>query len=283
MPVRSFKPTTPSRRGTRLADRSMLSKKSGPRNLTINKKKQSGRNNSGRITVRHQGGGAKRRIRIIDWKRDKFDMSAKIIGLYFDPNRSAHLALLQYADGEKRYIIAPRGLTIGSTVIAGEKADALVGNAMKVKNVPAGTLVHCIESKPGKGASYARSAGEGITVQGLDPSGKYVQVIMPSGEIRLLHGDCMATIGQVGNEDRLHVKLGKAGRSRNLGIRPTVRGVVMHPAQHPHGGGEGKGGVGGKAKDIYGTRIGTRTRKNPRTEKMIIKTRRTKTRSFAKK
>jgi len=282
MGVKEFKPTTSTLRGTKLEDRSMLEKDSGPKSLTVAKKQKSGRNNQGRITVRHRGGGYKRRIRKIDFKRDKFGIEAKVLGLYFDPNRSAHLALLQYADGEKRYIIAPRGIKVGSRVVSNDVTDILPGNAMRIKNIPSGTIVHCVESKVGMGATFGRSAGQAIVVQGIDPTGKYVQIKMPSGEIRLVPADAMATIGQVGNEEKINVKLGKAGRSRNLGKRPVVRGMAMHAVEHPHGGGEGRGVVG-RAKDIWGHRVGTRTRKNKRTEKLIIKRRRTKQRPFAKK
>ena len=282
MGVKEFKPTTSTLRGTKLEDRSMLEKDSGPSSLTVAKKQKSGRNNQGRITVRHRGGGYKRRVRKIDFKRDKFGIEAKVLGLYFDPNRSAHLALLQYADGEKRYIIAPRGIKVGSKVISNDVTDILPGNAMRIKNIPSGTIVHCVESKVGMGATFGRSAGQAIVVQGIDPTGKYVQIKMPSGEIRLVPADAMATIGQVGNEEKINVKLGKAGRSRNLGKRPVVRGMAMHAVEHPHGGGEGRGVVG-RAKDIWGHRIGTRTRKNKRTDKLIIKRRRTKQRPFAKK
>jgi len=282
MGVKEFKPTTSTLRGTKLEDRSMLEKDSGPKSLTVAKKQKSGRNNQGRITVRHRGGGYKRRIRKIDFKRDKFGIEAKVLGLYFDPNRSAHLALLQYADGEKRYIIAPRGIKVGSRVVSNDVTDILPGNAMRIKNIPSGTIVHCVESKVGMGATFGRSAGQAIVVQGIDPTGKYVQIKMPSGEIRLVPADAMATKGQVGNEEKINVKLGKAGRSRNLGKRPVVRGMAMHAVEHPHGGGEGRGVVG-RAKDIWGHRIGTRTRKNKRTDKLIIKRRRTKQRPFAKK
>ena len=282
MGVKEFKPTTSTLRGTKLEDRSMLEKDSGPKSLTVAKKQKSGRNNQGRITVRHRGGGYKRRVRKIDFKRDKFGIEAKVLGLYFDPNRSAHLALLQYADGEKRYIIAPRGIKVGSKVISNDVTDILLGNAMRIKNIPSGTIVHCVESKVGMGATFGRSAGQAIVVQGIDPTGKYVQIKMPSGEIRLVPADAMATIGQVGNEEKINVKLGKAGRSRNLGKRPVVRGMAMHAVEHPHGGGEGRGVVG-RAKDIWGHRVGTRTRKNKRTDKLIIKRRRTKQRPFAKK
>lgn len=283
MAVKTFRPTTPSLRHTKLEDRSMLNKKTGPRKLTYAKKQNAGRNNQGKITVRHRGGGGvKRRVRIVDWKRDKFDIPARVEGLYYDPNRTANLALLSYADGEKRYIIAPKGLIVGSLIVSGEKTDVLVGNAMKVKNIPSGTIVNSVEISPNGGAKLGRSAGQAITVLGLDTTGKYVQLRMPSGEIRLVFADAIATIGQVGNEEHMNVKLGKAGRKRKMGWRPTVRGMAMHAVQHPHGGGEGKGVVG-RAKDIWGHRIGTRTRKNKRTDKMIIKSRRPKTRPFAKK
>jgi large subunit ribosomal protein L2 len=282
MAVRTFKATTSTRRGTKLEDRSHLKKDGGPRSLTIAKRKRAGRNNQGKITVRHRGGGAKRRIRLIDFKREKFDIEATVLGLYFDPNRTAHLALLQYADGERRYIIAPRGVKEGDKLISGEKVDVLPGNAMRVKNIPTGTIVHSVESRVGGGATFGRSAGQEIVVQGIDPTGKYVQIKLSSGEIRLVPADAMATVGQVGNEDKLNVKLGKAGRKRNLGWRPVVRGMAMHAVEHPHGGGEGRGSIG-RAKDIWGNRIGTRTRKNKRTDRYIIKSRRPKTRPFAKK
>lgn len=281
MGVKSYKPTTSTLRGTKLEDRSNLSKDKGPRLLTKAKSQKSGRNNQGKITVRHRGGGFKRRVRIIDWKRDKYDVPGKVVGLFFDPNRTAHLALIQYADGEKRYILAPSKIKIGQEIVSGEKTDVLLGNAMKIKNIPSGTTVHAVESVPGGGAVYGRSAGNSIVVQGVDPSGKYMQVKMPSSEIRLVHGECMATVGAVGNEERVNVKLGKAGRRRNLGWRPVVRGMAMHAVEHPHGGGEGKGVIGGGrsgSKDIWGNRVGTRTRKNKRTNKFIIKGRKVKRR-----
>ena len=283
MAIKTYKPKTSTLRATKLEDRSHLVKDSGPRKLTIAKNQKSGRNNQGKITVRHRGGGFKRRIRKIDFKRDKFDISAKVLGFYFDPNRSAHLALLQYEDGEKRYIIAPKRLKVGDTVISGEKVDILPGNAMYIKNIPSGTLVHCVENEVDRGAKFARSAGQAVTVQGLDPSGKYVQIKMPSTEIRLVPANAIATIGQVGNEERVNINLGKAGRRRNLGWRPTVRGMAMHAVQHPHGGGEGKGQVGGQAKDIWGNRIGTKTRKNKRTNKYIVKRRKVKRQPDSKK
>jgi large subunit ribosomal protein L2 len=270
--VKKFKAKTPTLRFTKLLSTSMLNSEKGPKSLTEPKKKNSGRNNTGKITVRHRGGGFKRRIRIVDFKRDKYDIPAKVEGLYFDPNRSAYLALLVYADGEKRYIVAPKLLKIGDAVVSGEKTDVLPGNAMKIKNVPSGTLVNSVEMEPGQGAKIARSAGNSLLVQGVDPTGKYVQVKMPSGEIRLINGGCMATIGVIGNEDLVNVSLGKAGRRRNLGWRPTVRGMVMHPAQHPHGGGEGKGVIG-RAKDIYGHKLDRKTRRNPTTQRFILKKR----------
>lgn len=282
MGVKTFNATTSTLRHTKLADRSMLEKNGGPRKLTVSKKQRSGRNNQGKVTVRHRGGGAKRRVRVIDFKRDKFGVSAKVLGFYFDPNRTAYLALLQYSDGEKRYIIAPKGIKIGDTLISGESVDVLPGNAMMIKNIPSGTIVNCVENVPGKGATFGRSAGEAIVVQGVDPSGSFVQIKMPSGEIRLVPVNSMATIGQVGNEEKFNVKLGKAGRKRNLGWRPTVRGRAMHAVEHPHGGGEGRGVIG-RAKDIWGHRIGTRTRKNKRTDRYIVKQRRTKNRPYAKK
>jgi large subunit ribosomal protein L2 len=283
MAIKTYKPKTSTLRATKLEDRSHLEKDSGPKKLTIAKKQKSGRNNQGKITVRHRGGGFKRRIRKVDFKRDKFEIPAKVLGFYFDPNRSAHLALLQYEDGEKRYIIAPKGLKIGDTVISGEKQDILVGNAMYVKNIPSGTLVHCVESEVGRGARFGRSAGQSVVIQGLDPSGKHVQIKMPSTEIRLIPANAIATIGQVGNEERVNVNLGKAGRRRNLGWRPAVRGMAMHAVQHPHGGGEGKGQVGGQAKDIWGNRIGTKTRKNKRTDKYIVRRRKVKRQPDSKK
>jgi large subunit ribosomal protein L2 len=282
MAVKSYKPTTSTLRHTKLEDRSGLEKDGGPKNLTIAKKQKSGRNNQGKVTVRHRGGGVKRRIRIVDFKRDKFDIPAKVLGFYFDPNRTAHLALLQYADGEKRYIIAPKGVKIGDTLVSGEKTDVLPGNSMMVKNIPSGTGVHCVENVPGQGATFGRAAGQEIIVQGIDPTGKYVQLKMSSGEIRLVPAKCMATIGQVGNEDKVNVKLGKAGRRRNLGWRPAVRGMAMHSVQHPHGGGEGKGVIGGAAKDIWGKRVGTKTRHNKRTNQYIIKRKTTKRRPNSK-
>lgn len=282
MGIKTFRPTTSTLRATKLLDNSALVKDGGPRKLTIAKRQRAGRNGQGKITVRHRGGGEKRRIRIVDFKREKLNIPAKVAGIYYDPNRSANLALLNYVDGEKRYIIAPKGLEVGATVISGDQVDVLPGNAMKIKNIPSGTLVHCVEINPGKGAKIARSAGNVLLVQGMDPSKKYIQVKMPSTEIRLINAECMATVGFVGNEDKVNVNLGKAGRKRHMGIRPTVRGMAMHPAQHPHGGGEGKGVIGGPAKDIWGNRVGKKTRNNKKTQRYIITRRKVKTRPDAK-
>lgn len=282
MAVRAYRPTTSTLRHTKAEDRSLLSKTRGPKALTSAKKQKSGRNNMGRVTVRHRGGGVKRRIRAVDFKRDKFDVPGKVNSLHFDPNRSAHLALISYADGEKRYIIAPRGLNVGDKVVSGEQVDLLVGNAMRIKNIPSGTTVNCVENQVGGGAIFGRSAGQSIIVQGIDTTGKYVQIKMSSGEVRLVPADAMATIGQVGNEDKMNVKLGKAGRRRKLGWRPAVRGMAMYSEQHPHGGGEGKGVIGRQAKDIWGNRIGTKTRKNKRTNRFIIKRKTTRRRPYKK-
>lgn len=282
MSVKVFKATTSTLRGTRLEDRSDLVKDAPPKSLTVAKRKRGGRNNQGKVTVRHRGGGVKRRVRIVDFKREKDGIEAKVVGIYFDPNRSANLALLQYLDGEKRFILAPRDLNVGDVVVSGEDVDLKVGNSMPLEKIPSGTIIHAVENVPGKGAVYGRSAGIGIVVRGIDPTGKYVQLKMPSGEIRLVNKKCRATIGQVGNEEKMNVKLGKAGRKRKLGWRPVVRGMAMNPHDHPHGGGEGKGVVG-RAKDKWGHRIGTRTRKNKRTWKFIVKRRRTKRRPYAKK
>ncbi len=282
MSVKVFKATTSTLRGTRLEDRSDLVKDAPPKSLTVAKRKRGGRNNQGKVTVRHRGGGVKRRVRIVDFKREKDGIEAKVVGIYFDPNRSANLALLQYSDGEKRFILAPRDLNVGDVVVSGEDVDLKVGNSMPLEKIPSGTVIHAVENVPGKGAVFGRSAGIGIIVRGIDPTGKYVQLKMPSGEIRLVNKKCRATIGQVGNEEKMNVKLGKAGRKRKLGWRPVVRGMAMNPHDHPHGGGEGKGVVG-RAKDKWGHRIGTRTRKNKRTWKFIVKRRRTKRRPYAKK
>ena len=275
MALKRYKATTNPRRQRVMIDRSSFAKESlAPKRLFTPNDKINGRNNQGRITVRHRGGGQKRTYRIIDFNRNKFEIVGKVVSLEFDPNRTAAIALIVYPDGDKRFILAPAGLAVGMSVVSSKKEVVLEpGNATSIKNIPSGFNVHNVEMFPGQGAKFGRSAGNKIQVQGV--VGKYVQVKMPSGEIRLIHGDCLATIGVVSNEDHLHEVIGSAGVNRRLGKRPSVRGVAMHAQQHPHGGGEGKTGTGGPAKDIYGHHVGTRTRNSVRTNKFILK-RRTK-------
>lgn len=238
MGIKRFKPYTPSRRFMTVSDFSEITKTEPEKSLTVGFVRGTGRNNQGRITCRHKGGGHKRRYRIIDFRRDKIGVPAKVAAIEYDPNRSARIALLVYADGEKRYILWPEGLKVGDTVIAGPDAEIKVGNALPLRNIPVGTIVHNVELKPGKGGQLARAAGSFAQVMGK--VGDYAQLRLPSGELRLVHLDCMATVGQVGNLDHENIVIGKAGRSRWLGIRPTVRGTAMNPVDHPHGGGEGR-------------------------------------------
>ena len=242
MGVKRFKPYTPSRRNMTVSDFSEITKKTPEKSLLAKKKEKAGRNSYGRITVRHQGGGNRQKYRIIDFKRNKVDMPATVIGIEYDPNRSANIALIQYEDGEKAYILAPQGLTDGDKVISSDKADIKPGNCMPISAIPVGTMIYNIELHKGKGAQFVRSAG--MSAQLMAKEGKYAHVRMPSGEMRLINVDCRACIGQVGNLEAENVKLGKAGRTRNMGIRPTVRGSVMNPVDHPHGGGEGRAPVG---------------------------------------
>ena len=242
MGIRKIHPTTPGQRNMTVSTFEEITKKTPERSLTTDMRSQAGRNFSGRITVRHQGGGERRKYRIIDFKRNKDNIPAKVAAIEYDPNRSANIALLYYADGEKRYIIAPLGLTVGETVVSGENVDIKVGNALPLKSIPVGTMIHCVELKPGKGAQMVRAAGN--AAQLMAKEGKYAQVRLPSGEVRLVPVDAKATIGQVGNVDYANIHIGKAGRTRHMGIRPTVRGSVMNPNDHPHGGGEGKAPVG---------------------------------------
>ncbi len=282
MALKKFRPTTFNLRGTQLVDKRNLSKAEPLKRLTTGKRKAtSARNSYGRITVRHRGGGVKRLLRDVDHRKNKFGVEGIVESLQYDPNRSANIALIKYKDGERRYVIAPKGLNIGQMIVSGEEAAPNVGNTLKLKNIPSGTPVFDVELTAGKGGQLGRSAGVTITVQGLDTTGKYTQLKMPSGEIRLVNGECFATIGQVGNEDHMNIKYGKAGRKRYLGVRPSVRGVAMHAEQHPHGGGEGRGGPTAH-KDIWGHRIGENTRKNKRTNRFIIKRRTTKRRPFKK-
>ena len=277
MAIKSYKPTTNGRRGMTVTDYSVLSKVAPEKSLLEPMKKTSGRNSYGRITVRHHGGGERRKYRIIDFKRNKLDMDAKVLTLEYDPNRSAHIALVQYEDGEKRYIIAPNGLNVGDTVRAGAGADIKPGNALPLINIPVGTFIHNIELYPGKGAQLVRSAGNMAQLMGRE--GDKVLVRLPSGEMRYVPANCMATMGQVGNIDHENVHLGKAGRKRHMGVRPTVRGSVMNPCDHPHGGGEGKAPVGrpspvspwGKPTMGYKTRA-----KHHRSDKYIVKRRNAK-------
>jgi large subunit ribosomal protein L2 len=277
MPIKAYKPTSAGRRGQTAFTFEEITKKEPEPNLTEALRKRGGRNNLGRVTVRHRGGGHKRRYRIIDFKRNKFDSRAEVIAIEYDPNRSARIALVQYEDGERRYIIAPLGLKVGDKVGNGPLAELRPGNAMPIAQIPVGTLVHNIELKPGKGGQLARSAG--VSAQVLAKEGVYAVMRMPSGEMRLIHERCMATIGQVGNTEHGNIKFGKAGRVRWLGWRPAVRGVAMDPNSHPHGGGEGRSGIGMPTpKTPWGKpALGVKTRKNKRTDRFIVR-RRGKTR-----
>ncbi len=272
MGIRHYKPTSPGRRGMMVLTTEDLTDKKPERALTESTKSTGGRNNLGEITAWHRGGGHKRKYRIIDFKRDKHDIPAKVAALEYDPNRSARIALLSYADGEKRYILAPNGLSVGDTVMAGPAADIKPGNALPIRNIPVGTLIHNVELKVGKGGQIARSAG--AVVQILAKEGRYAHLRLASGEVRLVFSECMATVGQVGNLEHEKVALGKAGRSRWKGIRPTVRGVVMNPVDHPLGGGEGRSSGGRHPCTPWGKPTkGYRTRKNPDTDKFIVKRR----------
>ncbi|MBP9675776.1 MAG: 50S ribosomal protein L2 [Anaerolineaceae bacterium] len=275
MAIKVYKPTTPSRRNMTGYSFEEITKSKPERSLIVIRKANAGRNNQGRITVRHQGGGTRQYIRIIDFKRDKRDIPAKVAAIEYDPNRTARLALLHYADGEKRYIIAPIGLKVNDTIVSGANVEIRPGNSLPISNIPVGTLVHNIELKEGKGGQLVRSAG--TSAQLLAKEGDYAQIRMPSGEVRLVLQKCYATIGQVGNSDHSNIKIGKAGRKRHMGIRPTVRGTAMNPHDHPHGGGEGRQPVGMPGpKSPWGkpTR-GYRTRRNKMTNKFIVRRRNT--------
>jgi large subunit ribosomal protein L2 len=272
MGIKKVKPTSPGRRFMTVSDFSEITKKEPEKSLVEPLKKRAGRNTQGRISVRHRGGGHKRLYRIIDFKRDKDGVPAKVAAIEYDPNRSARIALLHYADGEKRYIIAPLGLKVGDKVMSGEEAEVKPGNALPLRKIPVGTFIHNIEMKPGKGGQLVRSAGAGAQIMAKE--GNYAQIRMPSGEIRLIHLECKATIGQVGNVEHELVNLGKAGRSRWLGRRPTVRGTAMNPVDHPHGGGEGKSGPGRHPVTPWGKpTIGYKTRKKKPSDKYILKRR----------
>lgn len=274
MAIKKYKPTTPGRRGMSSLSFEEITATSPERSLTESLSKKGGRNNTGRITTRHQGGGHKRQYRIIDFKRNKDNVPAKVATIEYDPNRSANIALLNYADGEKRYILAPKGLEVGQTIISGEAADIKTGNAMELRNIPEGTFVHNVELKPGKGGQLARSAG--VSAQILGAEGRYTILRLASGEVRKVMNNCRATIGTVGNEDHSLVNLGKAGRSRWMGIRPTVRGSVMNPNDHPHGGGEGRTPIGRKSPMTpWGKKaMGVKTRKTKQASTKLIVRRR---------
>lgn len=274
MGMKHFKAYTPSRRNMTVSDFAEITKKTPEKSLLAKKKENAGRNSYGRITVRHQGGGNRQKYRIIDFKRRKDNMEATVIGIEYDPNRTANIALIQYEDGEKAYIIAPKGLTDGDKVISGEKVDIKAGNCMPINQIPVGTLIHNIELNPGQGGKLVRTAGQ--SAQLMAKEGKYAHVRLPSGEMRLVLSKCRATIGEIGNSDHENLKIGKAGRKRHMGWRPEVRGSVMNPVDHPHGGGEGKAPIGhaGPLTPWGKPALGYKTRKkNKNTDKFIVKRR----------
>lgn len=276
MAIKKYKATSPAKRHMTVSAFEEITKKEPEKSLLAPLKSKAGRNAQGRITVRHQGGGAKRKYRIIDFKRNKDGVPAKVASIEYDPNRSANIALLNYADGEKRYIISPNGLKVGDTIVSGEGADIKVGNALQLKDIPVGTVIHNIELYPGRGGQLVRSAGNSAQLMAKD--GNFVQVRLPSGEVRMIRSECKATIGQVGNVDHENITIGKAGKSRHLGIRPTVRGSVMNPVDHPHGGGEGRAPIGRPSPVTpWGVpTLGYKTRKkNKKSDQYIIR-RRTK-------
>lgn len=270
MAIKKYKPTTPGRRGMSTLLNDEITTSTPERSLLVALGSKGGRNNTGRITTRHQGGGHKRQYRLIDFKRNKDNIPATVATIEYDPNRSANIALLHYADGEKRYIIAPKGLVVGTTIISGVEADIKVGNSLEMRNMPEGTVVHNVELKPGKGGQLARSAGCSAQILGIEE--RYVTIRLSSGEVRKILANCRATVGSVGNEDYSLVNIGKAGRSRWMGIRPTVRGSVMNPNDHPHGGGEGKSPIGRKAPMTpWGKKaMGVKTRKHKKASNKLI-------------
>ena len=278
MAIKKVRPTTPGRRHYSKNVSDILTGKNTPEKRLLGKiSKRSGRNNAGRITMRHRGGGHKRKLRVVDFKRNKYQVPGKVFSIEYDPNRTANIALINYADGEKRYIIAPDGIKVGQTVMSGEKIEPNVGNALPLRDIPAGIAIHNIEIRPGKGGQLVRGAGGSALIQSKE--GKYATILLPSKEIRLINLDCYATIGQVGNMELKTRNLGKAGRKRHMGWRPAVRGVAMHPGAHPHGGGEGRSGIGMKSpKSPWGKRtLGKKTRKKTKySDKLIIKDRRKK-------
>lgn len=274
MGIKKYNPTTPGLRGMTVSTFEEITKSTPERSLTVTLKKHAGRNSRGKITVRHRGGGYRPKYRIIDFKRTKDDIPGKVTAIEYDPNRSANIALIVYADGDKRYIIAPNKLVVGNVIVSGPNSDIQIGNALPLKNIPVGTIIHNVELKTGKGAQMVRSAGNGAQLMAKE--GDFAQVRLPSGEVRKVRIECRATIGEVGNGDHENIKIGKAGKKRHMGIRPTVRGSVMNPNDHPHGGGEGKTGIGrvspvtpwGKPALGYKTR-----KKNKASNKYIVKKR----------
>lgn len=277
MAVKKYNPTSPARRFMTVSTFEEITKTEPEKSLVEILKSKAGRNNYGKITVRHQGGGHKRKYRIIDFKRDKMDVPAKVATIEYDPNRSANIALLNYADGEKRYIIAPNGLNVGDTIISSENADIKVGNTLPLRSIPVGTIIHNIELKAGKGAQLVRAAGN--SAQLMAKEGEYAQVRLPSNEVRLIRLECKATIGQVGNLEHENIRIGSAGRKRHMGVRPTVRGSVMNPVDHPHGGGEGRSPIGrpGPVTPWGKPTLGYKTRNNKKAStKFIVKRRNAK-------
>lgn len=276
MAVKNYRPTSPAKRQMTVADFSELTDKKPEKSLLATKKKNSGRNNYGRMTVRHRGGGNRQHLRIIDWKRDKYDVPAKVAAIEYDPNRTARIALLHYADGAKSYILAPQGLKVGMEVISGDDVDVQIGNSLPLNRIPVGTTIHNVEMKPGRGAQIVRSAGAGAQIMAKE--GKYAQLRMPSGEYRLLPLNCRATIGSVGNAEHENVTVGKAGRKRHMGRRPHVRGLVMNPVDHPHGGGEGRTPIGMPSPMTPWGKptLGKKTRKRNKESNKYIVRRRTK-------
>lgn len=273
MPIKTYKPTSPGRRGMSVSTFEEITKPRPEKSLLAPLRKRAGRNVRGKITVRHRGGGHKRRYRLIDFKRDKFGIPARVASIEYDPNRSARIALLTYADGERRYIIAPLGLMVDSVLMSGPEAEIRVGNALPLANIPVGTVIHNIELQQGRGGQVVRSAG--TSAQLMAKEGQYAHVRLPSGEVRLIHQQCMATVGQVGNTDHGNVSLGKAGRKRHRGWRPAVRGSAMSPRDHPHGGGEGRAPIGMPSpKSPWGKpTLGYKTRRNKATDKWIVRRR----------
>lgn len=276
MAIKSYKPTSPALRQMTVLKSDEITKHEPEKSLLVSLKKNAGRNSQGKITVRHRGGGAKRKYRVIDFKRDKEQIPARVAGIEYDPNRSANIALLHYADGEKRYILAPKGLKVGDALYSGLGSDIKIGNCLKMKDMPVGTIVHNIELKAGKGGQIVRAAG--ASAQLMAKEGKYVLLRLPSGEMRKVHAECKATIGQVGNLEHEIVTIGKAGRKRHMGIRPTVRGSVMNPNDHPHGGGEGRAPIGrsGPVTPWGKPALGYKTRKKNKASNSMIVSRRKK-------